>query len=155
MWSATTRRFTLSSIYTTDCIYTTPTLVVTNIYIVVECIELILSYFLDTSPHPDGWTRGARPRGNLLYGQTWLETPDPVRSPKLSNHGRVQYSRGGPAGKRTYCTVSILYLISLECFKSEVRTECGTWAIFQPPTWVLLSMGQPRLSLSSFSCLEG
>ena len=155
MWSATTRRFTLSSIYTTDCIYTTPTLVVTNIYIVVERIELILSYFLDTSPHPDGWTRGARPRGNLLYGQTWLETPDPVRSPKLSNHGRVQYSRGGPAGKRTYCTVSILYLISLECFKSEVRTECGTWAIFQPPTWVLLSMGQPRLSLSSFGCLEG
>ena len=139
MWSATTRRFTLSSIYTTDCIYTTPTLVVTNIYIVVECIELILSYFLDTSPHPDGWTRGARPRGNLLYGQTWLETPDPVRSPKLSNHGRVQYSRGGPAGKRTYCTVSILYLISLEYFKSEVRTECGTWAIFQPLPPVIIN----------------
>ena len=59
------------------------------IYIVVERIELILSYFLDTCPHPDGWTRGARPRGNLLYGQTWLETPDPVRSPKLSSHGRV------------------------------------------------------------------
>ncbi len=27
------------------------------------------------------------------------------RSPKLSNHGRVQYSGGGPPGKRTYCTV--------------------------------------------------
>ena len=51
-----------------------------------------------------GWAWGARPRGNLLYGQTWLETPDPVRSPKLSNHGRVQYSGGGPPGKRTYCT---------------------------------------------------
>ena len=120
MWSATTRRFTLSSIYTTDCIYTTPTLVVTYIYIVVERIELILSYFLDTSPHPDGWTRGARPRGNLLYGQTWLETPDPVRSPKLSNHGRVQYSGGGPPGKRTYCTVS--HHISV-LPTSEVRTS--------------------------------
>ncbi len=26
---------------------------------------------------------------SFLYGHTWLETPDPVRSPKLSNHGRV------------------------------------------------------------------
>ena len=57
------------------------------------------------------WTRGARPRGNLLYGQTWLETPDPVRSPKLSNHGRVQYSGGGPPGKRTYCTVPLKKII--------------------------------------------
>ena len=38
------------------------------------------------------WTRGARPRGNLLYGQTWLETPDPVRSPKLSNRCRISGS---------------------------------------------------------------
>ena len=66
------------------------------------------------------WTRGARPRGNLLYGQTWLETPDPVRSPKLSNHGRVQYSGGGPPGKRTYCTVS--HHISV-LPTSEVRTS--------------------------------
>ena len=66
------------------------------------------------------WTRGARPRGNLLYGQTWLETPDPVRSPKLSNHGRVQYSGGGPPGKRTYCTVS--HRISV-LPTSEVRTS--------------------------------
>ena len=66
------------------------------------------------------WTRGARPRGNLLYGQTWLETPDPVRSPKLSNHGRVQYSGGGPPGKRTYCTVP--HHISV-LPTSEVRTS--------------------------------
>ena len=66
------------------------------------------------------WTRGARPRGNLLYGQTWLETPDPVRSPKLSNHGRVQYSGGGPPGKRTYCTVS-QHISVLPT--SEVRTS--------------------------------
>ena len=66
------------------------------------------------------WTRGARPRGNLLYGQTWLETPDPVRSPKLSNHGRVQYSGGGPPGKRTYCTVP--HHISV-LSTSEVRTS--------------------------------
>ena len=59
----------------------------------------------DRSLSSVSWTRGARPRGNLLYGQTWLETPDPVRSPKLSNHGRVQYSGGGPPGKSTYCTV--------------------------------------------------
>ena len=48
--------------------------------------------------------RGSRPWGKVLYGHTWLETPDPVRSPKLSNHRRVQYSGGGPPGKRTYCT---------------------------------------------------
>ena len=28
----------------------------------------------------------------------------PVRSPKLSNHKRVQYSGGGPPGKRTSCS---------------------------------------------------
>ena len=72
------------------------------------------------------WTRGARPRGNLLYGQTWLETPDPVRSPKLSNHGRVQYSGGGPPGKRTYCTVPLKKSYDGEW--SEVRTIWG------PPT---------------------
>ena len=38
-----------------------------------------------------------RPRENLLYGETWLETPDPVRSPKPRNHG-------GPPGNRTYST---------------------------------------------------
>ena len=61
-------------------------------------------------------------RGNLLYGQTWLETPDPVRSPKLSNHGRVQYSGGGPPGKRTYCTVYI-FLDFSDASKPEVRTS--------------------------------
>ena len=67
-------------------------------------IYLIIS-LNQSSPFPVCWARGASPRGKLLYGQTWLETPDPVRSPKLSNHGRVQYSGGGPPGKRTYCTV--------------------------------------------------
>ena len=64
--------------------------------------------------------RSETSRENLLYGQTWLETPDPVRSPKLSNHGRVQYSGGGPPGKRTYCTVS--HHISV-LPTSEVRTS--------------------------------
>ena len=65
----------------------------------------------DTLSFPSGYRewclagrRGSRPWGKVLYGHTWLETPDPVRSPKLSNHRRVQYSGGGPPGKRTYCT---------------------------------------------------
>jgi hypothetical protein len=55
--------------------------------------------------------RGSRPWGKVLYGHTWLETPDPVRSPKLSNHRRVQYSGGGPPGKRTYCTALNTFFI--------------------------------------------
>ena len=55
-----------------------------------------------------------------------METPDPVRSPKLSNHGRVQYSGGGPPGKRTYCTVPLKKSYDGEW--SEVRTIWG------PPT---------------------
>ena len=82
--------------------------------------DLLSLYFFFYSPFPVCWARGARPRGKLLYGQTWLETPDPVRSPKLSNHGRVQYSGGGPPGKRTYCTVS--HHISV-LPTSEVRTS--------------------------------
>ena len=80
------------------------------------------------------WTRGARPRGNLLYGQTWLETPDPVRSPKLSNHGRVQYSGGGPPGKRTYCTVShhISVLPTSEVRTSESPGGAEDFAKFRP-----------------------
>ena len=84
--------------------------------------SLIYSISLIQSLSSVSWTRGARPRGNLLYGQTWLETPDPVRSPKLSNHGRVQYSGGGPPGKRTYCTVP--HHISL-LPTSEVRTSAS------------------------------
>ena len=100
------------------------------------------------------WTRGARPRGNLLYGQTWLETPDPVRSPKLSNHGRVQYSGGGPPGKRTYCTVPH-YISVLPT--SEVRTSEG-------PAGEGRGLGQipaspssphPRGVLWSWSCALG
>ena len=83
-------------------------------------LSFIYSISLIQSLSSVSWTRGARPRGNLLYGQTWLETPDPVRSPKLSNHGRVQYSGGGPPGKRTYCTVS--HHISV-LPTSEVRTS--------------------------------
>ena len=62
-----------------------------------------------------------------------METPDPVRSPKLSNHGRVQYSGGGPPGKRTYCTV---FSIISSSESSEVRTthpSTHTWA--QKNTW--------------------
>ena len=80
----------------------------------------LYNLLLHSSPFPVCWARGARPQGKLLYGQTWLETPDPVRSPKLSNHGRVQYSGGGPPGKRTYCTVS--HHISV-LPTSEVRTS--------------------------------
>ena len=48
-----------------------------------------------------------------------METPDPVRSPKLSNHGRVQYSGGGPPGKRTYCTVFIqLFSLTIHTLRS-------------------------------------
>lgn len=82
------------------------------------------------------WTRGARPRGNLLYGQTWLETPDPVRSPKLSNHGRVQYSGGGPPGKRTYCTVphhiSVLPTSEVRTSESPGRRRAEDLAKFRP-----------------------
>ena len=94
------------------------------------------------------WTRGARPRGNLLYGQTWLETPDPVRSPKLSNHGRVQYSGGGPPGKRTYCTVP--HHISV-LPTSEVRTSEGRGGGGQR-TWP--NSGQSFLSSSKGSTVE-
>lgn len=48
-------------------------------------IMLLLLGHVATAKH----CRGSIPRGSLLYGHTWLETPDPVRSPKLSNHGRV------------------------------------------------------------------
>lgn len=97
-----------------------------------------LSYIYSISPIQSlssvSWTRGARPRGNLLYGQTWLETPDPVRSPKLSNHGRVQYSGGGPPGKRTYCTVShhISVLPTSEVRTSESPGGQRTWQKFRP-----------------------
>ena len=83
--------------------------------------DLLSLYFFFYSPFPVCWARGARPRGKLLYGQTWLETPDPVRSPKLSNHGRVQYSGGGPPGKRTYCTV-LSFDVS-DASEPEVRTS--------------------------------
>ena len=90
---------------------------------IISIFEIsLLSLFLLQSPFPVCWARGARPRGKLLYGQTWLETPDPVRSPKLSNHGRVQYSGGGPPGKRTYCTVP--HHISI-LPTSEVRTSAS------------------------------
>ena len=67
--------------------------------------------------------RGSRPWGKVLYGHTWLETPDPVRSPKLSNHRRVQYSGGGPPGKRTYCTaLNIFYFFEFS------GPEAGPWS---------------------------
>jgi hypothetical protein len=97
------------------------------------------------------WTRGARPRGNLLYGQTWLETPDPVRSPKLSNHGRVQYSGGGPPGKRTYCTVphhiSVLPTSEVRTSESPGGERRGLGQIPASP-----SSPHPRGVLWSWSC---
>ena len=69
-----------------------------------------------------------------------METPDPVRSPKLSNHGRVQYSGGGPPGKRTYCTVPLKKSYDGEW--SEVRTIWG------PPT-----LGRFRAAESPVLCL--
>ena len=80
-----------------------------------------------SSPFPVCWARGARPQGKLLYGQTWLETPDPVRSPKLSNHGRVQYSGGGPPGKRTYCTVSITTMSPNTLRSARAQERVWTW----------------------------
>ena len=94
------------------------------------------------------WTRGARPRGNLLYGQTWLETPDPVRSPKLSNHGRVQYSGGGPPGKRTYCTVSHISLSSPHLRSARARAQGGGRGLSQ------IHSGQSFLSPSKGSTVE-
>ena len=71
--------------------------------------------------------RGSRPWGKVLYGHTWLETPDPVRSPKLSNHRRVQYSGGGPPGKRTYCTAhkQPLFETILVLVPRRARTRSG------------------------------
>ena len=108
----------------------------------------LYNLLLHSSPFPVCWARGARPQGKLLYGQTWLETPDPVRSPKLSNHGRVQYSGGGPPGKRTYCTVP--HHISV-LPTSEVRTSEGRGGGGQR-TWP--NSGQSFLSSSKGSTVE-
>ena len=67
--------------------------------------------------------RGSRPWGKVLYGHTWLETPDPVRSPKLSNHRRVQYSGGGPPGKRTYCTALNIFIFTKSRVPRRARRE--------------------------------
>ena len=87
----------------------------------------LYNLLLHSSPFPVCWARGARPQGKLLYGQTWLETPDPVRSPKLSNHGRVQYSGGGPPGKRTYCTVSITTMSPNTLRSARAQERVWTW----------------------------
>ena len=98
--------------------------------------------------------RGSRPWGKVLYGHTWLETPDPVRSPKLSNHRRVQYSGGGPPGKRTYCTA--LKQPFLKLFwswsrggpeKEEAGQTLGTWHL-DLDSCVLFSLGTSCLSMS-------
>ena len=80
-----------------------------------------------------------------------METPDPVRSPKLSNHGRVQYSGGGPPGKRTYCTVPLKKSYDGEW--SEVRTiwgppTLGRFRAAESPVWCLPSLSS-LLSLPS------
>ena len=74
-----------------------------------------------------------------------METPDPVRSPKLSNHGRVQYSGGGPPGKRTYCTVPLKKSYDGEW--SEVRTIWG------PPTLGRFRAAESPVCLPSLSSL--
>ena len=95
-------------------------------------ITFFCTFLNQSSPFPVCWARGARPRGKLLYGQTWLETPDPVRSPKLSNHGRVQYSGGGPPGKRTYCTVSLKIYVMLGDSLRCARAPTGALAEKRP-----------------------
>ena len=97
--------------------------------------------------------RGSRPWGKVLYGHTWLETPDPVRSPKLSNHRRVQYSGGGPPGKRTYCTAhkqpffeTILVLVPRRARTRRGQT-LGTWHL-DLVSCVLFSLGTSCLSMS-------
>ena len=89
----------------------------------------LYNLLVHSSPFPVCWARGARPQGKLLYGQTWLETPDPVRSPKLSNHGRVQYSGGGPPGKRTYCTVSITTMSPNTLRSARAQERVWTWEL--------------------------
>ena len=97
--------------------------------------------------------RGSWPWGKVLYGHTWLETPDPVRSPKLSNHRRVQYSGGGPPGKRTYCTAlkqpffeTILVLVPRRARTRRGQT-LGTWHL-DLVSCVLFSLGTSCLSMS-------
>ena len=57
----------------------------------VLCVRHTLYYYSICSwaEWPQPVCQGSKPCWSLLYGHTWLETPDPVRSPKLSNHGRV------------------------------------------------------------------
>ena len=98
--------------------------------------------------------RGSRPWGKVLYGHTWLETPDPVRSPKLSNHRRVQYSGGGPPGKRTYCTALKQPFLKLFWSWSRGGPEqeearhlaLGTW------TWTRVCFSHSGLPVSPCQC---
>lgn len=39
-----------------------------------------------------------------IYGHTPVNSPDPVRSPKLSTGWRSQYYRGGPDGNTACCS---------------------------------------------------
>ena len=39
----------------------------------------------------------------LSGGQTRVEAPDPIRTPKLSTLGHTQYCGGGPRGNRVCC----------------------------------------------------
>ena len=58
-----------------------------------------------------------------------------VRTPKLSNHGRVQYSGGGPPGKRTYCTVFIqLFFLTIHTLRSARSGASRTFPILHTST---------------------
>lgn len=56
---------------------------------VVQKYQYLSIYVYSWAMWPQYDCQGSQPCWSFLYGHTWLETPDPVRSPKLSNHGRV------------------------------------------------------------------
>ena len=58
----------------------------------------------------------------MSYGHTMLKTPDPVRSPQLSNIWTSQYYGGGPHGNTGCC--SFTFLFYFKCFLNISKTYC-------------------------------
>lgn len=59
---------------------------------------------------------------SMSYGHTMLKTPDPVRSPQLSNIWTSQYYGGGPHGNTGCC--SFTFLFYFKCFLNISKTYC-------------------------------
>ena len=54
------------------------------------------------------------------YAHTMVKPPDPIRTPKLSTIGPVQYCGGGPRGNRRWCTFFTLTSRKLKYYAKNI-----------------------------------